>query len=66
MIIILFGKPLAFWLGFLALASFCWQIYLGVRMTKGHPEPLTYHRVNAGILTVIIIVHMFFGLSLYL
>ena len=49
----------------MALASFCWQIYLGVRMTKGHPELLTYHRVNARILTTIVVVHMFFALSLY-
>lgn len=66
MIVILYDKPLAFWLGFLALVFFCAQIYFGAMMTKGHPEFLKYHRVNAAILTLIVIAHVFFALSLYL
>lgn len=66
MIIILLGKPLVFWLGFLTLFSFLGQLYLGVRMARGHFELLKYHRLNAIILSVIVIVHMFFALSLYL
>ena len=66
MIIILFGKPLVFWFGLLALVSFAWQIYLGVKMTKGHPELLKYHRLNAMILCVIVGIHLVLGLLLYL
>lgn len=66
MIIILFEKPLVFWFGLIALASFVWQIYLGVKMTKGHPELLKYHRLNAAILCVIVAVHLVLGLLMYL
>jgi hypothetical protein len=66
MIFILFGKPLVFWLGLLALLSFSTQIYLGIKMTHGHPEILKYHRLNAFILCFIVIVHLTLGLLLYL
>jgi len=66
MIFILFGKPLVFWAGLLALLSFSLQIYLGVKMIKGQPELLKYHRLNAFILCFIVLVHLILGLMLYL
>lgn len=66
MIIILFGKPLVFWIGLLALVSFSLQIYLGVKMVKGRPDFLKYHKLNAAILCFIVLVHLTLGLMLYL
>lgn len=65
MIIILWGKPLVFWVGIVVLLFFSLQIYLGARMMKGHPELLKYHRMNAFILCVIVIIHLILGLYLY-
>lgn len=66
MFIIIFGKPLAFWVGILALLSLSWQIYLGMRMIKGRPGLLRYHKFNAGILIFIVIIHAILALALYL
>jgi hypothetical protein len=66
MIIILFGKPLVFWFGFLAFISFSIQIYLGIKMIKGRPEFFKYHRINAFILCFIVAIHLILALALYL
>lgn len=66
MVIILFGKPLAFWLGFMALISFSLQIYLGLKMIKGRPGLLKYHKLNAIILCSIVVAHAIIALMLYL
>lgn len=66
MIIILLGKPLVFWLGLLALLFFTLQVYSGVKMVKGKPELLKYHKTNAIILCLIVAVHLVLGLLLYL
>ncbi len=64
--IILFGKPLVFWVGILTLLLFSFQIYLGLKMVKGHPELLKFHRINAFILCLIVVIHLVLGLMLYL
>lgn len=67
MVIILFGKPLVFWLGFVVLAALIIQIILGVVMTVGkNYKVLKYHKINAGILVLLVLVHMILGLLLYL
>lgn len=66
MIYILLGKPLVFWVGIIALASFSYQIYLGIKMTKGRFDLLPRHRLNAFVLSVIVVIHLLLGLSLYL
>jgi len=66
MVIILFGKPLVFWFGILALLSFSLQIYLGMKMVKGRPDLLKYHKFNAVILCSIVAVHLVSALILYL
>jgi len=66
MIFILFGLPLVFWVGIVALISFSLQIYLGLKMMHGHPEYLKYHRLNAFILCGIVAVHIVLGLTLYI
>jgi hypothetical protein len=66
MIIILFGKPLVFWFGLLALISFSAQIYLGLKMIKGRPEFFKYHRLNAFLLCFIVAIHLILALILYL
>lgn len=65
MIYILFGKPLVFWLGTVAFISFSYQIYLGIKMSRGRLDLLPRHRLNAFVLSVIVIIHLFLGLSLY-
>lgn len=65
MIIIVLGKPLAFWIGILAFFSLSLQIYLGMKMAKGHPELLKYHRLNAIILFSVVVVHLLLVLALY-
>jgi hypothetical protein len=66
MVILLFDKPLVFWIGFVALASFCLQIYLGLKIVGGHPEYFKYHKLNAFILCCIVAVHLVLGLLMYL
>ncbi len=66
MITILFGKPLVFWAGLLALLFFSLQIYSGIKMMKGRPEFLKYHKLNAIILCFIVAIHLILGLMLYL
>lgn len=67
MIIILLGKPLVFWLGFLVLICFIIQITLGVMMTAGKKYGLLkYHKLNALLLCVLVIIHLILGISLYL
>lgn len=66
MILILFGKPLVFWLGLLVGVSFIIQVTLGVMMTAGKRYGLLkYHKLNALILCILVLIHIFFGLSLY-
>gem|GEM_PF-1957082 len=65
MIILLFGKPLVFWLGLMALISFLIQLYLGYKLSHGHPELFKYHLLNAIILSGIVVIHLIFGLLLY-
>lgn len=66
MIYILFGKPLVFWFGILAFVLFSYQIYLGLKMSRGNFGLLPRHRLNAFILSAIVIIHLLLGLSLYL
>jgi hypothetical protein len=66
MIILLFGKPLVFWLGIFTLIFFSLQIYLGLRMIKSKPELLKYHKLNAIILCFLVLIHITLGLLLYL
>lgn len=66
MIILLFGKPLVFWLGLIVLAFFIIQVTLGILMTVGKKYGLLkYHKLNALILCIILLIHIFYGLSLY-
>jgi hypothetical protein len=65
MIILLFGKPIVFWLGFVALASFLFQLYLGYKLWRGHRNLLRLHLINAIVLSCIVGVHLVFGLLLY-
>lgn len=66
-IIIIFNRPLVFWLGFVVLAFFILQIVIGLLMTvSGKYDLLKYHKINALILSLLVIVHIIFGLSLYL
>lgn len=66
MIIILLGKPLVFWLGIITLISFSVQIYLGFQLSHGRSELFKYHRLNAVILSFLVLVHLILGFSLYL
>ena len=66
MIIILFGKPLVFWIGIITFLFFSLQIYLGIRMIKGRPDLLKYHRLNAIILCSVVAIHLILALILYL
>jgi len=65
MIYILFGKPLFFWLGLLAYSLLLLQIYLGMMLMKGKPV-LIYHRLNAGLLFLVVTVHFLLAISLYI
>lgn len=66
MITIILGKPLVFWLGLLALIFFLIQITLGILMDKGRKDLYKYHKINAKILSIIVLIHLIFGLTLYL
>ena len=65
MLFLLFGKPLVFWMGILALILFIGQIYLGVAVTRGKVHFLPYHKINALILSLIVLFHLILALQLY-
>jgi hypothetical protein len=65
MFFIILGKPLVFWMGLVALISFCTQLYLGYKMVHGHPDYFNAHKINAIILSGIVLVHLTLGLLLY-
>ncbi|MFA5942367.1 MAG: plastocyanin/azurin family copper-binding protein [Candidatus Paceibacterota bacterium] len=66
MTFIILGKPLLFWFGLLAIVSLIFQFYLGYKITHGRSDWFKYHKLNAGILGLLVGVHVLFGLSLYL
>lgn len=66
MILIILGKPLVFWLGLITLASFVYQIYLGYGLSHGRSDLFKYHKLNALVLSILILIHLAFGLLLYL
>lgn len=66
MAFIIFGKPLVFWMGFVTLASFLFQIYSGYKTAHGHPEFFKYHKINIVILCCLLLAHVTLGLLLYL
>lgn len=66
-VILIFDRPLVFWLGFVVLIFFTLQIVIGLLMTVGGKyNLLKYHKINALILSLLVIIHIIFGLSLYL
>jgi hypothetical protein len=65
MAFLVFGKPLVFWLGLITLTSFIFQIYLGYRLSHGRSDLFKYHRLNAGILVSLVIIHLILGFLLY-
>jgi dolichyl-phosphate-mannose--protein O-mannosyl transferase len=64
--IILFGKPLVLWFGVLALILFLLQILFGILMRKGHPKMFKYHKINAIVLTIVVLTHAILALILYI
>ena len=65
MIFIIFGKPLVFWLGLITLSSFILQIYLGYRLSHGRSDLFKFHRLNAVILSSLVVIHLTLGFLLY-
>lgn len=65
MAFILFGKPLVFWLGLVTLASFITQMYLGFKLSHGRSDFFTAHRLNAGVLACLVMIHLTLGFLLY-
>jgi hypothetical protein len=62
MIILLFGKSIVFWLGLIILIFLLIQLYLGGAMVKGNIGLLKYHKINAVILFLIIVINFILGL----
>ena len=65
MILLVFGKPLVFWLGLITLCSFSLQIYLGVKLSHGRSDLFKYHRLNAALLVILVLIHLTLGFLLY-
>jgi len=65
MIFIIFGKPLVFWLGLITLISFITQITLGYMLSHGRSGLFKYHRLNAIILSCLVLIHLTLGFLLY-
>jgi hypothetical protein len=65
MVFILFGKPLVFWLGLITLISFVYQIYLGYKLTHGRSDLFKYHKINAIVLSCLVLIHLTLGFLLY-
>jgi len=64
MVPIFLGKALGFWIGVLALISLLIEITLGLLMDKGKKGIYKYHKLNAIILTVIVLMHLISSLFL--
>lgn len=62
----LFGKPAVFWVGLVTLLSFMYQLYSGYWLSHGRRDYFTKHKINSGILFCLVLVHMIFGLMIYL
>ena len=66
-VILIFDRPLVFWLGLIVLPLFVLQIIIGILMTSGGKyQLLKYHKLNALILSILVIIHALFGISLYI
>lgn len=63
---ILFGKPLVFWFGVLALLLFLLEILFGILIRKGNSKMFKYHKINAIVLTIIVLIHAILALILYI
>jgi len=57
---------LVFWFGLIILALFILQLYLGYRLAHGRPDYFKYHRLNAVLLSILVLVHLILGFLLYL
>jgi low affinity Fe/Cu permease len=64
--ILLFGEPLLFYFGILALIFFILQMILGILMTKGHPKLFKYHKINSIVLSIVVLIHVILALILYI
>lgn len=62
---IIFDKPLYVWLGILLLPLLISQILTGIAMMKGKSGVLRYHKIIAILIIMVVIVHAFYGLSLW-
>lgn len=65
MIILIFGKPLVFWLGLITFISFMYQMYLGYKLSHGRSDLFKYHRLNAFLLSCLVLIHLMLGFLLY-
>ena len=59
---LLWGKPIQVWLGILLLFLLFFQVLTGKRVIK---LPFVYHRYNAMVISVIVLIHAFLGLGLW-
>ncbi len=66
MFIILFGKPLVFWLGLMTLVSFIVQVYTGYKVAHGRSDYFKYHKINIVILCTLVLIHLTLGLLMYI
>lgn len=62
---IIFSKLLIFWIGLITFCSLILQIYLGYRLTHGRSDLFNWHKLNALILSCLILLHLIFCFLLY-
>lgn len=62
---LVFGRPVNVWLGILLGVLLIWQIYLGIMMVRGRMNLLKLHKINATLIAIVAIVHVYYGLGIW-
>lgn len=63
---LLWGRPVNIWLGIILGVLLLFQIYFGVMMTRrGRLNLLKLHRINAGLLLLVALLHAYYGLGIW-
>lgn len=62
---LVFGRPANVWLGIILLLLIVFQITSGAMMARGKLKFLRYHKINAGLIILVVIFHAYWGLGLW-
>lgn len=62
---VILGKPVNIWEGLLLLGLITLQVWSGVSVFRGKGSLLRYHKFNAGLIVVVVLIHAYFGIGVW-